>query len=1211
MTMGDLDFAGTERFAIQRQLGAGGMGVVYEARDLVAKAHVALKMLTRLDAHGVERFQREFHALAHLSHRNLVRLGELFCEHGRWFYTMELVDGLDFQAYVRPGAALSEGRLRQALAQLAQGISVLHAAHKVHRDIKPSNVLVSAEGRCVLLDFGLVYELTAESQSSASHAVGTVEYMAPEQAASGSVGPEADWYSVGVMLYQALAGRLPYTGAPLDVLMNKQRYEPPPPSALVEGVPPDLDALCMELLQRDPSSRPTGDAILQRLGAGPRDDAPACAEPKPAFVGRQEELAHLREALREVEGGQTRTVLVHGESGLGKTTLVRQFLDSLAEMERRTLVLSSRCFERESSSYKAWSGILEILCTHLTEVDAVTVAFLLGNDAAALVRVFPILRRVATVVEVAQKGRAVPNPQELRVRAFAAMRELLRRLADDRLVILSLDDLQWADADSLALLREVMHPPGAPALLLVGTVRIDPGAGADPVARLQALKKDLGEVREIAVRGLSFEEGQELAGQLLGSSAKAAELSREAAGHPMLLQELVRHVASVGVESARRVTLDDALWERTQRLETPARELLEVIAVAGAPISMSTVARAVSQKLSSASRWAGILKASHLVRAATLAGLETVQTYHDRVRESVLAHLGQDARRTWHACLAHALETEGAAERNPEVLVRHLEAASQSDRAARWAERAAALAAEALAFEQAADMYRTALRLGQPTPEEARSTRLRLAEALVNAGRGAEAADAYLAAAERAERGLRLDCRCRAAGQLLTSGYIERGLEIVGAVLAELGTRLPRTPRRALLSLLWQRMKLRLRGLRWQEHAEKSIRPHDLTRMDAYRGVSSGLIPVDNVRAADFQARSLLLALRAGEPHRVARALYQEALSESLQGRRKQRRALTLIEEAGRITQVRMDKDPVLVGFDLAARGGVAFFTGDFPRAAETLGAAELHFCEHTTGTAWELGTTRVFRLLSLAYMGSYRQLRQGFDKYVRDAARRGDRYIETTVVRALNVVWLVDDAPADAHQDLDRLSWTPPSMGYHVQHWYELRSRSELDLYEGLGHMTRERRQAEFKGLSQALLLRVQSIRTYAYWLQGRLAITEAWQARASDRALSDAARMARLLDKEHGSYTCVWANLLRAGSATRTTDLVDGLRSAISLADERSMRMCASAARLRLGEALGGDEGAILVAEAEAWMRSEGVKNPASMTHLILPSFLATRSA
>src|SRR5215471_14094468 len=176
------------------------MGVVYEALDRERNVQVALKTLTTIEPDAILRFKQEFRALADLSHPNLVSLGELHEEQGSWFFTMELVRGVDFLTWVRggfqgaydataklasPKRRYDETRLRAALAQLASGLATLHAANKVHRDVKPSNVLVTGEGRVVILDFGLVSEVDAAAESLVA---GTLAFMAPEQASPARVG---------------------------------------------------------------------------------------------------------------------------------------------------------------------------------------------------------------------------------------------------------------------------------------------------------------------------------------------------------------------------------------------------------------------------------------------------------------------------------------------------------------------------------------------------------------------------------------------------------------------------------------------------------------------------------------------------------------------------------------------------------------------------------------------------------------------------------------------------------------------------------------------------------------------------------------------------------------------------------------------------------------------------------------------------------------
>jgi len=321
------DFLGTERFRIRRRLGSGGMGVVYEAHDRETDKVVALKTLTRAEASHISRFKNEFRSLANVSHPNLVGLYEFMADGQYWFFTMELVQGVNFLEYVRPGyharkarssrtstlrktspdsgselladyeaetrqldsisstfaaaedseiieetslskSKLDLNRLTVAIKQLAEGLHALHETGKLHRDIKPSNVLVTKKGRVVILDFGLVAEVEGQELSDSVSLAGTPDYMSPEQGGQFPISRASDWYSVGVMLYQALTGRLPFAGKFFEVMMNKQNFDPPAPSELVRNCPEDLNDLCMRLLRRKPEERPTGREILLTLGHG-------------------------------------------------------------------------------------------------------------------------------------------------------------------------------------------------------------------------------------------------------------------------------------------------------------------------------------------------------------------------------------------------------------------------------------------------------------------------------------------------------------------------------------------------------------------------------------------------------------------------------------------------------------------------------------------------------------------------------------------------------------------------------------------------------------------------------------------------------------------------------------------------------------------------------------------------------------------------------
>jgi eukaryotic-like serine/threonine-protein kinase len=278
-------FAGTDRFELVRRLGEGGFGTVYEAFDRKRPARVALKVLRHAEGRALYRFKREFRSLADISHPNLVALGELLTDGWHWFFTMELVPGEPMVAHLRrrsgPGdlweggrhaaERFDEVRLRRVLPQLADALHTIHRAGIVHCDIKPSNVLVTPEDHVVVLDFGLVSEhpevMAADSSAPSSLVVvGTPSYMAPEQAMGEQATPAADWYSVGVMLYEVLTGQLPFSGSKFEVIDAKKHRTPSPPAELNSAAPDDLAQLTMELLDINPERRPTGETVLSRVG---------------------------------------------------------------------------------------------------------------------------------------------------------------------------------------------------------------------------------------------------------------------------------------------------------------------------------------------------------------------------------------------------------------------------------------------------------------------------------------------------------------------------------------------------------------------------------------------------------------------------------------------------------------------------------------------------------------------------------------------------------------------------------------------------------------------------------------------------------------------------------------------------------------------------------------------------------------------------------
>ncbi len=749
------------------ELGRGGMGVVYEAVHVHRGDRVALKTLPALDGAALHRFKREFRALADVNHPNLVGLHTLEADGGQWFFTMDLVEGTDFLSHVRPGGALDEARLRAALSQLAAAVMALHARRAVHCDLKPSNVMVTRDGRVVVLDFGLVAELgRADETPGPERVVGTPRYMAPEQAAGGPVTPACDWYAVGVMLYEALCGRAPFTGTVLQVLQDKQALDAPPLPADA-AAPADLAALAMRLLARDPRERPDPLQIAAAVAPDVAAAPPAVAPSGGSLVGRAPHLAALRDSLRTLERERRPlTVFITGRSGEGKTTLAEHFLAPLRK-DPAWAVMSGRCYDRESVPFKALDALIDALAGYLRRLPESDAALLVPDDIGLLAQVFPVLRRVGAVGRASARGPAGLDDQQVRQRAFGALRELLTRVGRRALVLWFVDDLQWGDADSAAALFEVLRPPDAPAVLFLGGYRSDETEGSAFLKAWKELQRKHGVAfadREVAVGPLTTEQCAELVVGLLGADGervrrRAAEFARETRGNPFLLTELVG-CFDPETDSFEPRPLREVLAQKLTRLPAAAAPLLEVVAVSGQALSLEEASRAAGHETPPT----GAVTKMRNERLVRLVGPEEsplIDTYHDRVRETVLGHMEAGRRGALHLTLAGVIEREAGGLSDEEVaalaggekggrqgsavpraydLAYHFDAAGERRKALAYALLAAGQARRQFSLGVAVEQYLIALRNAGEAPAAVRyRIALGSAEALMLLGRYDEA----------------------------------------------------------------------------------------------------------------------------------------------------------------------------------------------------------------------------------------------------------------------------------------------------------------------------------------------------------------------------------------------------------------------------------------------------------------------------------------
>lgn len=678
-------------YELIRELGRGGFGVVYEAKHIKRGNRVALKTLPtgvdgqELNADRLHRFRKEFRSLSEVNHPNLVGMQTLEVDGAQWFFTMDLIEGEDFLSYVRPMGQLNEDRLRSAIKQLAGGIVFLHQCKIVHRDLKPSNVLVDQQGRVVILDFGLVAQLQTQTDLTVSRSgmfAGTPRYAAPEQM-FGQRSEASDWYAFGTMLYEALTGQPPFTGKQMELLRKKHSEDPPRLAGQMEiRIANDLSKLVDGLLKRNPSQRLESRDIAHILclnldtrsfgsTAGSTGSTGSDGEDQIEFelpseeeivlIGREDQLAQLNAAQEELLAATKPIVAwVKGLSGEGKSSLVEEFLRPIRRNPEMG-VLAGRCYDQESVPFKVIDSQIDSLVHFLRSRSKSEVESWLPPDIEMLAKIFPILRRVKGIHERSKTTRANVPEQQVRNLAFAALKDLLFAISETFPLVLFVDDLQWGDADSAEMMVRLLSPPRPPRLMFVGSFRSDEIAESGFLREWNEQSKisaDL-ECREILVEPLSKTECMAFLKSRLGrdfenSDSQKEEIYCESQGNPYFLEQLIE-TFDQDAKDFESIPMAQIIERRLSRAPLGAKQLLEWMAVYGKAISMSEISEFVEAEIDVVSTLTH-MRSERLVRLIGNKLEAKVDTYHDKIRESVIANLPPKKRRIQHLRIAESLE---------------------------------------------------------------------------------------------------------------------------------------------------------------------------------------------------------------------------------------------------------------------------------------------------------------------------------------------------------------------------------------------------------------------------------------------------------------------------------------------------------------------------------------------------------------------------
>jgi hypothetical protein len=437
----------------------------------------------------------------------------------------------------------------------------------------------------------------------------------------------------------------------------------------------------------------------------------------------------------------------------------------------------------------------------------------------------------------------------------------------------------------------------------------------------------------------------------------------------------------------------------------------------------------------------------------------------------------------------------------------------------------------------------------------------------------------------------------------LRSGQIDAGFETIRSVLAAIGMSLATSPQRALLSMLWQRLKIRLRGLHYVERGLDEISSDELMRIDTCWSVAMGLGIVDNIRGADFQGRHLLLALNAGEPYRIARALSMEVAYAIVPGGHRARERSRRIADKAHALAERVNH-PQALGLVSLTRGTAASLQGDHRTALALCERAEEILDERCTGVGWELAASHLYSLIALFYLGELGIMSRRLPVLLQEARERDDlNAVANLRTRLSYLVSLAADDVPGAKEEVRRGIAVWSHKGFTAQHFFELQALVDIAVYEDAGGEAWATVKRSWEALRRSLLLRVQRIRIESLSFRIRAAIAAA-DADSGSRAelLRDAERTTARLRGIDARQAVPMSLLASAGieaTAGRREQAHRFLEAAVDSLEAADMPLHLAVARRRLGTVR--RDG--MADDSDRWLIDHGVRNPGAWTRMLVP--------
>ena len=668
--MKDSTFAG--RYVIIEMLGRGGMGRVYRVLDKEINEEMALKLLNpevASDEKTIERFRNELRLARKITHKNVCRTFDLNrTEDNTYYITMEYVVGEDLKSLIKRIGQFSEEKAISIVKQVCEGLAEAHRLGVVHRDLKPQNIMIDKDGDAHIMDFGIARSLEAKGATEAGMLIGTPDYMSPEQAEGEKVDHRSDIYSLGTVLYEMVTGKTPFEGKTAISIAMKHRTEVPvAPRELSSQISDGIDTVILRCMEKERDKRYQS---IEELLADLKDieegtsTVVAPSQPriptflvegteeklvkKPVFVARKQELEKFNQFLEKALAGRGQVVFITGEAGSGKTALIQEFARQAQEVHSELIVTSGKC-NAHTGIGDPYLPFIELLMLLTGEVEAKWSAGIITKEhAVRLWNILPLsvksildngrdlintfipgtallsrslmyssgrVNWVESLKNLVERKSAMPADSQLQQSSlFEQYTRVLQSLAQEKPLLLILDDLQWADAGSVSLLFHLGRRIQEGRILIIGAFRpgeLSLGYGEqrhplEPV--IHEFKRELGDIelevgiakdRQFIDAFIDNEPNQ------LGTEFRNT-LYNQTKGHPLFTVELLRDMQERGVLvkndkeqwiqgpalnwNALPVRVDAVVEERINRLTEKLRDILTLASVEGEEFTAEVVA---------------------------------------------------------------------------------------------------------------------------------------------------------------------------------------------------------------------------------------------------------------------------------------------------------------------------------------------------------------------------------------------------------------------------------------------------------------------------------------------------------------------------------------------------------------------------------------------------------------------------------------------